>query len=151
MLNVVNFSQIEAVIAATYQGKRLTIKPFWVGFNFQNAIAGGATGTVQQKIVSNADFWVMAYDAAGDVTGSRFLQIIDGGTNEQFFADPVALNTVCTITGATGTAMKDVPFPRRVAGNSLLSATITNEEAGAVNSARLTLGGVLVFVYSQGQ
>lgn len=146
MLNVSSFTDVEALIASTYAGRRVTVKPFWLEFAF-GAIASTATGTVQQKVISNADFWCMSYDAADDVTGQRFLQIIDGGTNEQFFAQPVALNTVCTIGGV----VKSSTFPRRVAGNSLLSASVQNGEAAAVSSIRLTLGGVLVFVYSQGQ
>lgn len=148
MLSAYNFLQLQSLIAEMYRGRRVDVRPFGYVFDF-DIIADGTEGVSTNKIIGNADFIVCSMSASnqdGLSDGSgRTLQIIDSGSEERFFDTPAPLLLVCS--GPYNE--RGLSYPRRVAGNSLLTATIAvPATTGAMPVTQLYLNGVNVYVYS---
>lgn len=147
MQNIVSFTDVENYIARVYAGKRCAVKPYFIGFDFGD-VAVSTVATVQQKIPSNADFVVsrMSFSIQNyNSSLNPYIQFIDGGTNEQFYSSSVPVYSVCD---SVFNGLQDQSTYRRLAGNSLISGTLTNDDAGALTNAIITMAGVLVYVYS---
>lgn len=142
-----SFTEVEKIAADIYGGRRLRLKPFSVVFEFP-AMVASTPYQVMQKIPSNADFLAFEYRWASydsDANGlleSTLLQIEDSGSNERFFDTPCPIVSCCNLSG---TNPSDLGYPRRVAGNSTLTATVTTGLIVFPNFSQLVLNGVLVY------
>ena len=156
MFNIASFVDLENWIARVWQGQRVLIKPWAIDFSFGN-IASGTTGSVTQKINSNADFVLSDYRFSyGEGGGGDFaevlLQIVDNGSLERFFADEVPLIIPAKNMSDPFVSSTTTPSTfRRIAGNSSVTATLRHPAGGTVtaNDVHLLMIGVLVFTYSQ--
>lgn len=147
MQNIVSFREVEAYIARVWQGQRCAVKPYFINFEFSD-VAPGASADATQKINSNADFLlcdIRAKDSGAGAQNAR-LQIVDNGSLERFFAEAVSLASVATFANY---GYADMSIPRRIAGNSSITATYTADANNLANSfLQLTFAGVLVLPYS---
>lgn len=152
MLAQYTFLQLQTLIAEIYQGRRVDIRPFAYVFDFPT-IPVGTEAVATNKIIGNADFLVcsMAASSTGGFTAAPgcLLQILDNGTQENFFDSPVPIDQVAMIkTGELTNSYRGLSYPRKVAGNSLLTATIAVQANGTeLTTPQLYLDGVSVYVY----
>lgn len=146
MRNIVDFTEIEAYVARVWQGQRCILKPYFFNADFAgfNQLES-ETQTI--KINSNADFLIVEMRATTDSVDNLFancsIQITDGATLEQFYSSKVPMYDVATIAGRSHQSMS---VPRRVAGNSLLTITVSEtDNVAPVEGFQISLVGVLVF------
>lgn len=149
---------LEAFAARFYQGYDLLITPYGYTASF-TAIAAGATQTQNVNIAANADFImtglrhhvnvgaVVGYSVSTKTAPWLRLLITDTGSAEQFTAQAVDLENWST----NGVGVRDLSYPRIVAGRTALSLALTNyapaaETYGLVD---LFLNGVLVRAYDR--
>lgn len=152
MQNIVNFSEIQRFIARVWEGQRCMVQPFSFNFEFGDVNVGAETSATL-KINSNADFLITDYAISDDTLQGQFgmnnclLQIVDNGSLEQFWPEPIYVSSVCRVYGQYP---RDMAVPRRVGGNSSLTATFNcgSNVIGTLLDLQLTLNGVLVFPYS---
>jgi hypothetical protein len=149
MLGSYDFLQLQNLLALEYQGRRLDIRPFQYVFDFA-AVADGTSAVATAKIVGNADFWVCGI-AANSLSEAQSvlnasLQIEDSGSQERFFDEPSLIGQVAySDDTVTACLARGVPYPRKVAGNSTLTATLAGRSA--ITSPQVMLDGVHVYVY----
>lgn len=145
MFGIYEFQQLQSLLADIYAGRRIDVRPFGYVFDF-DTVADNGTVVATQKIIGNADFIVCSMSlgtrAETFIGNSTILQIEDSGSQERFFNQATPVN----IFASTGSEQaRGITFPRRVAGNSTLTATLTVSEP--LTNPQLYLDGVHVFVY----
>lgn len=146
MLNTVSFLDLESWIARVYQGQRVLIKPWFL--NSSLSVANGSEQTVTLKVNSNADFVITDLRATSDSTlKGAMLQIVDNGSLERFFANPVDFYSVFNSCGSSAYCSGWNNY-RRVNGNSSLNVTVSNN-IGSSFDVDFSLVGVLVYPYSK--
>lgn len=144
------FESLQSLLADLYAGRRIDVRPFGYTFDFA-AVADGTIAITSQKIIGNADFFVcsasFAVRLSTENVGDAVMQIEDSGSNEKFFNQATPIQQFCTtMNGAGDLAVRGLTFPRRVAANSTLTATLTG--GSAITNPQLYLDGVHVYVYS---
>jgi len=150
MIGIYEFQQLQSLLADIYAGRRIDVRPFGYVFDFDTVTNTNSVSAVQ-KIIGNADFIVCSCGfAARDpvvLPGVSSMQIEDSGSQERFFNQPTPIVQFATSANDYYVeAVRGLTFPRRVAGNSTLTATLTAAVATLTNP-QLYLDGVHVFVY----
>lgn len=132
-------------------GQRLILSDYAYPVNF-GTVAAGARSTQTIQITQNADFVLLgldqAYDPAGDPAKGTIL-ISDSATGEQFSNTAISLlnlvaNTEPDILGQPTANPLNLPYPRWVGGNTVLSLQFNSAAAGSVDAFQLTLRGFLI-------
>ena len=150
MLNSASFTDLENWIARVYQGQRVLIKPWFL--NGDLLIPASSEGTTTIKVNSNADFVLTdlrAQGTANSMLADTTVQIVDNGSLERFFANPIPF---CSAFGQNAGANVNLSTwlnYRRVNGNSSVNVTVRNGDGGADCSIDFALVGVLVYPYSK--
>ena len=148
MFGIYEFQQLQSLLADIYAGRRIDVRPFGYVFDF-GTTANGNSSVAVQKIIGNADFIVcsMAFATAAllEPIGTSTIQIEDSGSQERFFNAPTPISFFAS--QSYDVIARGVTFPRRVAGNSTLTATLTVGSTAALTTPQLYLDGVHVFVY----
>lgn len=144
MYKAVSFTEIEDIVGSLYQGKRTQIRPFTYSIAYAASFATLTSVTQTLKLLSNADFLLLEIMFSNN--GSYKFQLIDSASNERFFQNPIyaqnaAMDQINSYFGA-------LPFPRWIAGNSTIEATVLNETVGTLDPVSVVLRGVNVRVYS---
>ncbi len=145
MFGAYDFQHLQVLLSDIYADRRIDVRPFGYVFDFAS-LNSTEIGVATQKIIGNADFVVCSVafgTLATESPLSSTIQIEDSGSQEKFFnqSTPIFNFASCSNNGA----WRGLTFPRRVAGNSTLTATLT--AAATLTSPQLYLDGVHVFVY----
>ena len=97
-----------------------------VSFASFNQNAGVATQNV--SINANADFWLtrLSFAWSGTTAFQGTINLIDAGSARPFYNSAVPLSTVAGLgNGSPGGALLQLPWPRYLAANTTISATLT--------------------------
>lgn len=144
MFGVYEFQHLQSLLSDIYRGRRIDVRPFGYVFDFATVADNGIV-VATQKIIGNADFIACSASFSAVETFVGFattMQIEDSGSQERFFNQPVAIGMFAS---SGSDQQRGITYPRRVAGNSTLTATLTASEA--LTTPQLYLDGVHVFVY----
>jgi hypothetical protein len=149
MDNQIAFTDIEAIVAQMYAGQRCALKPYFYAVDFV-AFTSGSSQTGTLKLNANTDFLLTELrwgtTQVAEDTNEATIQIVDSGSNERFFDNPVLLGGICT----TGNKPRALAVPRRISGNATLTIAITNGVGSdTMPAGQLVFCGVNVYVYSQ--
>jgi len=147
MFAIYEFQQLQSLLSDIYGGRRIDVRPFGYAFDFDTLVSPNSA-IATQKIIGNADFIVCscAFATAGvEDIGTSTLMIEDSGSQEKFFNQAVPIDQFATCVAAS--QARGLTFPRRVAGNSTLTATLTAASGVTLTIPQLYLDGVHVFVY----
>lgn len=109
-------------LAQYYGNAPLLLTPWVQPFDFGDPIASVPVVRTAQ-IIANADFVVLGMTSRSALLESLDLatiQLMDAGTGEQFFSDPVSVSNVATPGNNSATC-----YPRLIEGNSAIVATLT--------------------------
>lgn len=147
MFGMYEFQQLQSLLADIYAGRRIDVRPFGYVFDF-DTITAADIAVATQKIIGNADFIVCSAAFStrdhSESVGVSLMQIEDSGSQERFFNQATPIFQFAT--ASPDQSPRGLTFPRRVAGNSTLTATLT-AAVPTLTSAQLYLDGVHVFVY----
>lgn len=132
-------------------GQRLLLTDYAYPVDFGDVVAGAReTKTVQ--ITQNADFVLLGFDQAFDPTSydvSGSLLISDSATGEQFSNVAINLKNLAAastsgIPGQPGFNPLNLPYPRWIGGNTVLSLQYNNTTIDDALNFHLTLRGFLI-------
>jgi hypothetical protein len=149
MFGIYSFQDLQSLLSDIYGGRRIDVRPFGYTFDF-SAVVDNGIAVATQKIIGNADFIVCSASFSvrnsAENVGDSTMQIEDSGSQERFFNQSTPIQQFATtMNGAGVLAARGLTFPRRVAGNSTLTATLT--AGGTITNPQLYLDGVHVYVY----
>lgn len=129
-------------------GQRLLLTDYAYPVDFGNVVAGAReTKTVQ--ITQNADFVLLGFDAkaafgSDDLNGA--IKISDSATGEQFSSTSIYLRNLmaAVVNGELPYNPLNLPYPRWIGGNSVLSLQYNNTTVNTAVDFVLTLRGFLI-------
>lgn len=151
-----SFLEIQRVVARLWPAVQTTLEPFVHPIPL-NGLTNLQSVTTAYKILSNCDFLLTNIAVSSliapsfvtsEVSQQAILQIVDSGSQEKFFWNPVPIINVADVDGYGVSNL--LAHPRRIAGNSTLTVTLENPALPdeEVANYEVALHGVNVYAYS---